>query len=160
MHAGIHLAYAGPEENGDLIRGRAASAINLIAEVGPTELRWLQRGLDAIAIARDPNWRKTILIPECGVLIINPATVYRQSDGVLAMRLVYQAALLRFWRAGFSEIGPSRFRLEYLAAIHALAFGRRVASLSAEELAPYTEYVARMKSWSQKAMGHVRVGAV
>jgi hypothetical protein len=146
-HLGISVVLPAPEENSELLRGKLEAALDLVAQYGPCELRWLQGGLDMILVRRDSSRYDLVAVTFGGLLRMSPSTVWRLSPQELALRLVYHAARLRFWRAGFDDTRSFKRRITIRCTEYSIAFARCLPSITEDTLRPYTDMLGKWQAW-------------
>ena len=99
------------------------AALQVLAERAPTHLRWLQRQYVVIFVAAlRGGWIQ--LIPDVGILRLNPHTVSRATEKALALELVAAAALARLHQAGLRD--STDLRAGRRASLDGLWFARRL----------------------------------
>ena len=127
LHHGLRIANAVPDKSNEvLIQDRVIGALSLLAEHSPVHLRWLQRAISVIFIAPLRGGRPIQLVPEAGILRLNPLLVWKFSNEELALELVAAATRFRFHMAHVKDQGANRLPIGRRAILERIWLAERL----------------------------------
>lgn len=132
LHYGFRLSSRVPDGiNRELIESRVIAALKTLDDSAPVHLRWLRRGFIVIFVATLGGGRWIQLVPEAGILRLNPFFIWRSSDVELALELVAAATRARFRQAGVEDSGRNQVRVARRAILERLWLAERLPQAEA-----------------------------
>ena len=127
LHYGLRIANAVPDKTNEiLIQDRVIGALSLLADHSPIHLRWLQRAISVIFIAPLRGGRPIQLVPEAGILRLNPLLVWKFGSEELALELVAAATRFRFHAAHVRDQGANRLPIGRRAILERIWLAERL----------------------------------